>query len=83
MNAIPDIYKIKIRTEEFLAHPAMTSLFVVLFFALTFARLPALLYMIMLAVEVYIAMFFGARFASNEEPQARTGDEAQPSEESP
>ncbi len=82
MNAIPDIYKIKIRHEEFLAHPAMTALFVVLFFALTFARLPALLYMIMLAVEVYIAMFFGTRFASAEEQPLQAGGEAQPSEES-
>ncbi len=82
MNAIPDVYKIKIRHEEFLAHPAMTSLFVVLFFALTFARLPALLYMIILAVEIYIAMFFGARFAGAEAQPAQSGDEAQPSGES-
>ncbi len=82
MNAIPDIYKIKIRYEEFLAHPAMTSLFVVLFFALTFARLPALLYMIMLAVELYIAMFFGARFTSAGEQSPQVAGEAQPSEES-
>lgn len=60
-------YKITIRHEEFLAHPALTSLLVVLFFALTFSRLPALLYMIMLAVEIYIAMYFGARFATLEQ----------------
>jgi hypothetical protein len=57
-------YKIKIKYEEFLAHPALTAAFVVLFFGLSFARLPPVLYMLMLAVEVYIAMFFGARFAS-------------------
>ncbi len=78
MNAIPDIYKIKIRTEEFLAHPVLTSLLVVLFFGLTFARLPALLYMLMLALEVYIAMFFGARFAQAEGTTEAT---RQPSEE--
>ncbi len=75
-------YKITIRHEEFLAHPAFTSLFVVLFFSLTFARLPALLYMIMLAVEVYIAMYFGARFATlekegeNQTGNAQTGEES-------
>lgn len=61
-----DDYKIRIKYEEFLTHPALTALFVVLFFSLSFARLPVLLYMLMLAVEVYIAMFFGARFASPE-----------------
>jgi hypothetical protein len=57
-------YKIKIKYEEFLTHPALTAVFVVLFFGLSFARLPPVLHMLMLAVEVYIAMFFGARFAS-------------------
>lgn len=80
MHEIPAIYKIKIRHEEFLAHPAMTALFVVLFFALTFARLPALLYMLMLGVEVYVAMFFGALFASPEGNQAQASAETQPSE---
>ncbi|BCX89271.1 hypothetical protein MIN45_P1643 [Methylomarinovum tepidoasis] len=81
MTAIPDTYKIKIRTEEFLAHPALTATFVVLFFGLTFARLPALLYMLMLAVEVYIAMFFGVRFAQ-EDQSGETGPvQSQPSEE--
>ncbi len=75
-------YKITIRHEEFLAHPALTSLFVVLFFALTFARLPALLYMIMLAIEVYIAMFFGARFASLEKEGENQTGSTQTSEES-
>lgn len=56
-------YKIKIKYEEFLTHPALTAVFVVLFFGLSFARLPAVFQMLMLAVEVYIAMFFGARFA--------------------
>lgn len=59
-----DEYKIRIRYEEFLTHPALTAVFVVLFFALSFARLPPVLYMLMLAVEVYIAMFFGTRFTS-------------------
>ncbi len=75
-------YKITIKHEEFLAHPALTSLFLVLFFALTFARLPALLYMLMLAVEVYIAMFFGARFASLEKEDDSHTATVQASEES-
>ncbi len=69
---MPDLseYKIKIKYEEFLAHPALTAAFVVLFFGLSFARLPPVLYMLMLAVEVYIAMFFGARFAADNQEQA-------------
>ncbi|BCX82454.1 hypothetical protein MIT9_P2040 [Methylomarinovum caldicuralii] len=81
MNAISDIYKIKIRPEEFLAHPALTATFVVLFFGLTFARLPALLYMLMLALEVYIAMFFGGRFAQGDQGSEAGPVQGQPSEE--
>ncbi|HIE54801.1 MAG TPA: hypothetical protein EYP90_06430 [Chromatiaceae bacterium] len=77
-----NIYKITIRHEEILAHPALTSLFVVLFFALTFARLPALLYMIILAVEVYIAMFFGSRFSALEKEGESQTDNTQTGEES-
>lgn len=77
-----DDYKIRIKYEEFLTHPALTALFVVLFFSLSFARLPALLYMLMLAVEVYIAMFFGARFASPENGGVAPAESQAPGESS-
>ncbi len=70
-----DDYKIRIRCEEFLTHPALTALFVVLFFGLSFARLPTLLYMLMLAVEIYIAMLFGARFATSDNSRAPAGSQ--------
>ncbi|MCX8048390.1 MAG: hypothetical protein N3A55_01855 [Methylohalobius sp.] len=71
-----DEYKIKIKYEEFLTHPVLTAVFVVLFFSLSFARLPPVLYMLMLAVEVYIAMFFGGRFAGGSAPVSQPSGES-------
>ncbi|MBN2700380.1 MAG: hypothetical protein JXR29_02915 [Methylothermaceae bacterium] len=69
-------FKIRIRYDEFLAHPALTSIFVVLFFTLSFARLPGILYMLILAVEIYIAMLFGARFAATEKKEGEADSPA-------
>lgn len=60
------MYKINIKLEEFLTHPALTAFFVIDFFTLAFGRLPGVINMVLLAALVYISMFFGARFAAPE-----------------
>lgn len=59
------MYKIKINIDEFIAHPLLASLLITDFAVLLFHRPPALVSILMLSLLVYLSMFFGTRFASN------------------
>ncbi len=69
------MFKINFKPEEFLAHPAMTAVFVIDFFILAFGRLPGLVNVILLGVLVYISMFFGSRLVIPEDNQPSSPEE--------
>ncbi|TAN47004.1 MAG: hypothetical protein EPN21_18890 [Methylococcaceae bacterium] len=55
----------KFSVKKFLEHPVLTSLFVTDFALVLFvhSRFPFILSLILVGMLVYIAMFFGAKFA--------------------
>ncbi len=73
----------KIKYDEFLNHPVQFSILLVDFAIMIFLRPPALAGLLLLALLIYLAMFFGTKFAQDdqraplpqdEEPVRQTSD---------